>query len=241
MRYVMRLNKYLAECGIASRRKSEQLILEGRVTVDGKKPDGLAVDVDPDKVRVLLDGKIIRPINKHIYLKMNKPKGYVCTTSDEKGRKTVMDLLPEKYRSKRLFPVGRLDYDTEGLLLLTTDGDIAQALSHPAGEVPKTYIAKIEGQITEAELAKLRKGVEIDGVMTKSCKAKVAEKDDNFTRLEITITEGRNRQIRKMLESIGKNTVFLKRVSIGEIRLGGVTRGTVRELRPDELRYLGIL
>ena len=152
-----------------------------------------------------------------------------------------MDLLPEKYRSKRLFPVGRLDYDTEGLLLLTTDGDIAQALSHPAGEVPKTYIAKIEGQITEAELAKLRKGVEIDGVMTKSCKAKVAEKDDNFTRLEITITEGRNRQIRKMLESIGKNTVFLKRVSIGEIRLGGVTRGTVRELRPDELRYLGIL
>ena len=241
MRYVMRLNKYLAECGVASRRKSEQLILEGRVTVDGKKPDGLVVDVDPDKARVLLDGKIIRPINKHIYLKMNKPKGYVCTTSDEKGRKTVMDLLPEKYRSKRLFPVGRLDYDTEGLLLLTTDGDIAQALSHPAGEVPKTYIAKIEGQITEAELAKLRKGVEIDGVMTKSCKAKVAEKDDNFTRLEITITEGRNRQIRKMLESIGKNTVFLKRVSIGEIRLGGVTRGTVRELRPDELRYLGIL
>lgn len=237
----MRLNKYLAECGVASRRKSEQLILEGRVIVDGKKLDGLAVDVDPDKVRVLLDGKIIRPINKHIYLKMNKPKGYVCTTSDEKGRKTVMDLLPEKYRSKRLFPVGRLDYDTEGLLLLTTDGDIAQALSHPAGEVPKTYIAKIEGQITEAELAKLRKGVEIDGVMTKSCKAKVAEKDDNFTRLEITITEGRNRQIRKMLESIGKNTVFLKRVSIGEIRLGGVTRGTVRELRPDELRYLGIL
>lgn len=237
----MRLNKYLAECGVASRRKSEQLILEGRVIVDGKKPDGLAVDVDPDKARVLLDGKIIRPINKHIYLKMNKPKGYVCTTSDEKGRKTVMDLLPEKYRSKRLFPVGRLDYDTEGLLLLTTDGDIAQALSHPAGEVPKTYIAKIEGQITEAELAKLRKGVEIDGVMTKSCKAKVAEKDDNFTRLEITITEGRNRQIRKMLESIGKNTVFLKRVSIGEIRLGGVTRGTVRELRPDELRYLGIL
>ena len=121
----MRLNKYLAECGVASRRKSEQLILEGRVIVDGKKPDGLAVDVDPDKVRVLLDGKIIRPINKHIYLKMNKPKGYVCTTSDEKGRKTVMDLLPEKYRSKRLFPVGRLDYDTEGLLLLTTDGDIA--------------------------------------------------------------------------------------------------------------------
>ena len=234
----MRLNKYLAECGVASRRKSEQLILEGRVTVDGKKPDGLAVDVDPDKARVLLDGKIIRPINKHIYLKMNKPKGYVCTTSDEKGRKTVMDLLPEKYRSKRLFPVGRLDYDTEGLLLLTTDGDIAQALSHPAGEVPKTYIAKIEGQITEAELAKLRKGVEIDGVMTKSCKAKVAEKDDNFTRLEITITEGRNRQVRRMFEAVGLNVVFLKRTAIAGVRLGGLARGKTRYLTPKEIASL---
>lgn len=236
----MRLNKFLAECGIASRRKSESLILEGRVFVDGKRVTELSTDLDPDSARVLVDGKIIHPINKHIYLKMNKPKGYVCTTSDEKGRKTVIDLLPEKYADKRIFPVGRLDYETEGLLILTTDGAVAQQLSHPAGEVPKTYVVKIEGTISEAEIAKLRKGVMIDGVMTKKCKAKVTEKDENFTRVEITITEGRNRQVRRMFESIEKQVVFLKRISIGDIRLGGVPRGTVRELRPDELEYLGV-
>lgn len=237
----MRLNKFLAECGIASRRKSESLILEGRVCVDGKRVTDLATDVDVDSARVLVDGKIVHPINKHIYLKMNKPKGYVCTTSDDKGRKTVIDLLPEKYENKRIFPIGRLDYDTEGLLLLTTDGDLAQKLSHPAGEIPKTYVAKVEGSVSEADLAKLRKGVMIDGVMTKKCKAKIAEKADNFSRVEITITEGRNRQVRRMFESIEKQVVFLKRISIGNIRLGGVPRGTVRELRVDELDYLGVL
>ena len=237
----MRINKYLAECGVCSRRKSEALILDGRVSIDGKVVTSLAVDVDPENARVLLDGKIVHPINKHIYLKMNKPKGYVCTMADDRGRKTVIDLLPEKYAGKRIFPIGRLDYDTEGLLLLTTDGDLAQALSHPSNEIPKTYIAKIEGSISEAELAKLRKGVEIDGVMTKKCKVKVLEKDEKSTRVEITITEGRNRQIRKMFESVQKNVTFLKRVSVGNIRLGGVTRGTVRELRPEELDYHGIL
>ena len=178
----MRINKYLAECGVGSRRKSEALILDGRVSIDGKVVTSLAVDVDPENARVLLDGKIVHPINKHIYLKMNKPKGYVCTMADDRGRKTVIDLLPEKYAGKRIFPIGRLDYDTEGLLLLTTDGDLAQALSHPSNEIPKTYIAKIEGSISEAELAKLRKGVEIDGVMTKKCKVKVLEKDEKSTR-----------------------------------------------------------
>lgn len=237
----MRINKYLAECGVCSRRKSEALILDGRVSIDGKVVTSLAVDVDPENARVLLDGKIVHPINKHIYLKMNKPKGYVCTMADDRGRKTVIDLLPEKYTGKRIFSIGRLDYDTEGLLLLTTDGDLAQALSHPSNEIPKTYIAKIEGSISEAELAKLRKGVEIDGVMTKKSKVKVLEKDEKSTRVEITITEGRNRQIRKMFESVQKNVTFLKRVSVGNIRLGGVTRGTVRELRPEELDYLGKL
>lgn len=237
----MRLNKYLAECGVASRRKSEELILAGRVTVDGKTKTELSTDVDVDSVRVTVDGKIVHPINKHIYLKMNKPKGYVCTTSDEKGRKTVLDLLPEKYREKRIFPVGRLDYDTEGLLILTTDGDLAQKLSHPSREIPKTYVTKVEGSVPESDLAKLRKGVMIDGVMTKKCKVKLIEKDENYSRIEVTISEGRNRQIRKMFESVEKEVVFLKRVSVGEIRLGGVTRGTVRELRPDELEYLSLI
>lgn len=164
----MRINKYLAECGVASRRKSEELVLAGKVTVDGKKVTELSTDVDIENSRVTVNGKIVHPINKHIYLKMNKPKGYVCTTSDDKGRKTVLDLLPEKYRDKRIFPVGRLDYDTEGLLILTTDGDLAQKLSHPSHEIAKTYVAKVEGTVPEPDLAKLRKGVMIDGVMTKN-------------------------------------------------------------------------
>ena len=237
----MRINKYLAECGVASRRKSEELVLAGKVTVDGKKVTELSTDVDIENSRVTVNGQIVHPINKHIYLKMNKPKGYVCTTSDDKGRKTVLDLLPEKYRDKRIFPVGRLDYDTEGLLILTTDGDLSQKLSHPSHEITKTYVAKVEGIVPEADLAKLRKGVMIDGVMTKKCKVKALEKDERFSRIEVTISEGRNRQVRKMFESVEKEVVFLKRVSIGEIRLGGVTRGTVRELRPDEIEYLSLI
>ena len=233
----MRINKYLAECGIASRRNSEILVNEGRVTLNGKKVVNLATDVDPENDRVTVDGKIVHNINKHIYLKMNKPKGYVCTTSDEKGRKTVIDLLPDKYKEKRLFPIGRLDYDTEGLLLLTTDGDVAQKLAHPRNEITKTYVAKVEGEVKEHELAKLRKGVMIDGVMTKKCKVKLLEKEDELSRIEVTISEGRNRQVRKMFESIEREVIFLKRVSIGEIKLGGVPRGTVRELREDEIAY----
>jgi len=233
----MRINKFLAECGIASRRNSEILVNEGRVTLNGKKVVNLATDVDPENDRVTVDGKIVHAINKHIYLKMNKPKGYVCTTSDEKGRKTVIDLLPDKYKGKRLFPIGRLDYDTEGLLLLTTDGQVAQKLAHPSNEIPKTYVANVEGEVKEHELAKLRKGVMIDGVMTKRCKVKLLEKDDDISRIEVTISEGRNRQVRKMFESIEKEVVFLKRVSVGEIKLGGVPRGTVRELRDDEIAY----
>lgn len=237
----MRINKFLAECGIASRRNSEEFVLAGRVCLNGKKVTTLTTDVDVYNDRVTVDGKIVHAINKNIYLKMNKPKGYVCTMSDDKGRKTVIDLIPDKYKDKRIFPVGRLDYDTEGLLLLTTDGDMAHKLSHPSNEVTKTYIAKVEGEIPEHKIAQLRKGVIIDGVPTKKCKIKLLEKDEKFSRFEVIISEGRNRQIRKMFESIEKEVVFLKRVSIGEIKLGGVTRGTVRELRNDEIEYLSKL
>lgn len=234
----MRINKFLAECGIASRRKCEALILDGRVSVNGKKIMLLATDIDPDNDRVTVDDKIVHAINKHIYLKLNKPKGYVSTTSDDKGRKTVMDLIPEKYKDKRIFPIGRLDYDTEGLLLLTTDGDMAHKLSSPQNEIPKTYVVKIKGGIAEHELAMLRKGVMIDGVLTKKCKAAVVEQSEKTTRIEITITEGRNRQIRKMFEYIEKQVIFLKRIAIGGVRLGGVARGTMRELREDEIELL---
>ncbi|MBO5214734.1 MAG: rRNA pseudouridine synthase [Clostridia bacterium] len=234
----MRINKFLAECGIASRRNCEALVLEGRVKVNNKKVLKLATDVDPESDLVSVDDKPVKPIGKHLYIMLNKPKGYVCTTSDELGRKTVMELLKDKYPGKRIFPVGRLDFDTEGLLLLTTDGDLANRLMHPRNEISKTYVAKIEGEISEADLNKLRSGVELDGVKTKKCKVKLLGFDENMSRIEVVITEGRNRQVRRMFESINRDVVFLKRTAIGDIKLGGLYRGNFRELKANESEYL---
>ncbi|MBQ7224642.1 MAG: rRNA pseudouridine synthase [Clostridia bacterium] len=234
----MRINKFLAECGIASRRNCEALVLEGRVKINNKKVLKLATDVDPESDLVSVDDKPVKPIGKHLYIMLNKPKGYVCTTSDELGRKTVMELLKDKYPGKRIFPVGRLDFDTEGLLLLTTDGDLANRLMHPRNEISKTYVAKIEGEISEADLNKLRSGVELDGVKTKKCKVKLLGFDENMSRIEVVITEGRNRQVRRMFESINRDVVFLKRTAIGDIKLGGLYRGNFRELKANESEYL---
>lgn len=239
----MRINKYLAECGLASRRNCEAFVLDGRVKVNGKTVHNLATEVDTEFDQVSVDDKPVKPIGKHLYIMLNKPKGYVCTTSDEKQRKTVMDLVAGKYPGKRLFPVGRLDYDTEGLLLMTTDGDLSNRLMHPRNEISKTYVAKIEGEVSEAELNKLRAGIELDGVRTKKCKARVvgqenAGEDKLITRVEVVISEGRNRQVRRMFEAINREVVFLKRVAIGEVKLGGLTRGTFRELREVEVEYL---
>ncbi|MFR1564946.1 MAG: pseudouridine synthase [Christensenellales bacterium] len=234
----MRINKFLAECGIASRRNCEALVLEGRVKVNGKRTDRLATDVDPDTDLVSVDDKPVKPIGRHLYIMLNKPKGYVCTTSDEFGRRTVMDFLEGKYPGKRIFPVGRLDYDTEGLLLMTTDGDLANRLMHPRNEIPKTYVARIEGEISEAELNKLRSGVELDGVKTKKCKVRLVGFEENMSRVEVVITEGRNRQVRRMFETINRDVVFLKRTAIGEIKLGGLYRGNFRELKESETEYL---
>ena len=206
--------------------------------VNNKKVLKLATDVDPESDLVSVDDKPVKPIGKHLYIMLNKPKGYVCTTSDELGRKTVMELLKDKYPGKRIFPVGRLDFDTEGLLLLTTDGDLANRLMHPRNEISKTYVAKIEGEISEADLNKLRSGVELDGVKTKKCKVKLLGFDENMSRIEVVITEGRNRQVRRMFESINRDVVFLKRTAIGDIKLGGLYRGNFRELKANESEYL---
>lgn len=234
----MRINKYLASCGLASRRGCEELVTGGRVKVNGKVTVALATDVDPDADLVSVDDKPVRPIAKHLYIMLNKPKGYVTTTSDERGRKTVMDFFVGKYPGKRLFPVGRLDYDTEGLLIMTTDGDLANRLTHPRHEIPKTYVARIEGEISEGELERLRGGVMLDGVRTKRCRASLLGFDDGVSRVEITITEGRNRQVRRMFESINREVVFLRRVAIGELKLGGLYRGCYRELKDSEIDYL---
>ena len=230
----MRINKYLAECGVASRRGCDKLIEEGRVTVNGKTA-ALGDDIAGGE-EICVDGVPVSHGEKHSYYLLNKPKGYVCTVRDDKGRKTVMELLPPD--AGRVFPVGRLDYDTEGMLLLTDDGDLTFRLTHPKNEVPKTYLVKIEKGITDAELNRLRAGVEIDGVLTGKSRVKVIETDKAFTKLQVTITEGRNRQVRKMFEAVGKQVVFLKRIRIGEMRLGSLPRGKVRKLTAEEIFYL---
>jgi pseudouridine synthase len=239
----MRINKYLAECGVASRRKADEIIAEGRVSVNKKVVKELGLEVDEEKDVVYLDGKKIVRVLRYDYVMFNKPKGCVTTASDDKGRKTVFDFVDSK---KRLFPVGRLDWDSEGLLLLTNDGDLTFKLTHPSSEIPKTYVVKIEGEIQESDLAALRKGVTVEGVKYGKCKVKVTGIEDKpdsadnmkLTRLEVVVTEGKNREIRKMFTAVEKNVVFLKRVAIGDLRLGGLSRGGSRELNDAEIEYL---
>ena len=231
----MRINKFLAEKGIASRRHADEMIVSGRVKINGVVAT-LGANVE-ETDEVVLDGAVITHTEKteEFYI-MNKPKGVICSVSDDRGRKTVMQLLPET--AGRVFPVGRLDYETEGLLILTNDGETAYRLTHPTSEVPKTYLARIEGTMTEKDLNRIRSGIELDGVMTKKCKAHIVETNKAYTKVHITITEGRNRQVRRMFEAIGRNVEFLKRISIGKLKLTGLDRGQVRALSPEEIAYL---
>lgn len=234
----MRINKFLAEQGIASRRGSDKLIEEGRVTINGKraKPGDEVGETDC----VIVDGKILSHKIDYEYYMMNKPKGYVCTVSDDKGRKTVIDLLPAG--AGRVFPVGRLDYDSEGLLILTNDGALAFRLTSPKNEIPKTYLVRVEGTITPVQLNRVRAGVEIEkGVVTKKCKVTVVETNKDYTKMHVVLTEGKNREIRKMFEVVGKNVDFLKRIRIGDLTLSGLDRGAVRKLSKEEVFYLSNL
>lgn len=232
----MRLNKYLAECGLGSRRACDKLIEEGRVRINGK-PAGLGAEVQ-ERDSVTVSGRAVNPPSRHTYVMLHKPKGYITSASDEKGRKTVFELI--RNINVRLFPVGRLDYETEGLLLLTNDGELCEKLTHPSHQIGKTYVAKIEGEISDAEVKQLRDGLVIDEgeAATKRSSVDVLEKGEGYTRLELVIYEGRNRQIRKMFEAVGKKVIFLKRTAVGEIRLGGLSRGEYRYLNERELKYL---
>ena len=231
----MRINKFLAEQGVASRRGSDEIIAAGRVTINGKTAQ--AGDDVKDDDSVLVDGKMLSHKVKYEYYLLNKPKGYLCTVSDDKGRKTVMDLLPAG--AGRVFPVGRLDYDTEGMLILTNDGDLAYRLTAPQSEIAKTYLVRVDGSVSDIQLNRLRAGVEIErGVVTKKCKVTVTETNKKFTKLRVVLTEGKNREIRKMFEAVGKQVAFLKRLKIGELSLTGLDRGTVRKLSEEEIYYL---
>lgn len=230
----MRINKYLAESGIASRRAADKMIENGEVKINGRICSVGAEVSEGDNVTV--NGKTVSTVKKYEYYIMNKPKGYVCTVKDDKGRKTVIDLLPPNV--KRVFPVGRLDYDSEGLLLLTNDGELTFRLTHPKNEIPKTYLVKLEGSISDEALNRVRNGVYIDGRRTGKCNVKIAEELKNAVKLHITITEGRNRQIRKMFEAVGKEVKLLKRIKVGELTLKGLDRGEVRKLNAAEIEYL---
>ena len=231
----MRLNKFLSNSGVASRRKSDELISQGKVFVNGKVVSELGLQINEKRDKVMVDGKQIKLPSSFVYIKLNKPKGYACTAHDEKGRKTIYELIDT---DERLFSIGRLDYDTEGLILLTNDGDFANKVAHPKYAIEKEYRVTIEGQIKESELAVLRKGVVVDGERMPSAKVEFLSSDDKFTKLSVVIDEGQNRQIRRMFEAIGKSIRLLKRVRIGQVRLGGLKRGDYRDLTEDELNSL---
>ncbi len=228
----MRINKYLALCGVGSRRKVEEYVLNGNIKVNGKVVTVLSTDINPKSDKVMYLDKDVTLPSCYVYYKFNKPKGYICSAKDEKGRKTIYDLVKV---NNRVFSVGRLDYNSEGLLLLTNDGDFANKLTHPTNHIDKEYIVTIEGEITEGELAVLRAGVVENGNRMPSAKVNLISYQNKLSRLSVVIDEGQNRQIRRMFEAIGKNIVLLKRVAIGGLKLGGLERGKYRPLTDKEL------
>lgn len=232
----MRLQKFMAQCGIASRRKSEEIIISKRVKVNGKIITELGYKIDPLHDIVTVDGKRIKNREKKVYIMMNKPKGYVTTVSDEFNRKTVLDLV--KDIKERVYPIGRLDYDTSGLLLLTNDGELAYKLIHPKFEVVKTYIATIKGKPSEEELEKFRHGLEIDGYVTSEAEIEILSSTNDKSVVKIQIHEGKNRQIRKMCDKIGHPVTSLKRIAIGKLELGSLKKGCWRFLNEEEIEYL---
>ncbi len=231
----MRLNKFLSNSGLASRRKCDQLIEEGKVFVNGKQVTELGSQINEKKDKVTVEGKTITLPSSFVYIKLNKPKGYACTAQDEKGRKTIYDLIDSE---ERLFSIGRLDYDTEGLILLTNDGDFANKVAHPKFNIDKEYRVTVEGEIKESEMAVMRKGVVVDGQRMPSAIVNFISYENGYTKLSVIIDEGQNRQIRRMFEAIGKTIKLLKRVRIGQVRLGGLRRGDYKDLTEVELNSL---
>lgn len=233
---MMRLQKYLALCGVASRRNSEKLIAEGHVTVNGQTVTEMGLQVDETADRIAVDGAVVHMEEEKHYLLYHKPVGEMTTVSDPEGRATVMD----KFRDYpvRLYPVGRLDYDSEGLLLLTNDGDMMQRLLHPSHEVEKSYLAKVSNHVSEEALRRLRAGVQLDGRLTSPARVRLIRYEAFDSVVLVTIHEGRNRQVRRMFEAVGHQVVSLKRVGFGPLLLGDLPRGQWRPLTDVEIRKL---
>jgi pseudouridine synthase len=233
----MRLQRFLAQAGVASRRKAEELIAAGRVQVNGSVVRQLGTKVDPGRDRVTVDGRALAA-ERHAYLLLNKPRGYVTTVRDPEGRPTVMDLVAAR-TTARVYPVGRLDYGTEGLLVLTNDGDLANALMHPRRGVPKTYRVKLQGLVGAPLLARLRSGVILDdGHRTAPAEVVPLGETGKNSWIELTVHEGRNRQIHRMAEALGLSVLKLQRVRYGPLKVGGMALGDVRALAPREVAAL---
>ncbi len=233
----MRLNRYLAASGVASRRQAEKLIEAGRVIVNGHVVSDLATFVEPETDQVEVDGARVHPPLRRTYLLLHKPVGFLSTASDPQGRPTVMSLVP---RSPRIFPVGRLDLETSGALLFTDDGDLAHRLLHPRYKIDKEYRVRVEGAVSEEALIRLRRGLLLSGETRRTAPARVEvlEQADRHTRLVMIIREGRKRQIRRMLDAVGHHVVELSRVRLGPITLGDLPPGAWRDLARDEVKAL---
>lgn len=231
----MRLNKYIAQAGLASRRKADELISAGKVKINGSILRELGYDVVRGDV-VEVDGRRIEPQNRKVYIMLNKPRGYITTMQDEQGRPTVMELAADV--DCRIFPVGRLDGDTSGLLLMTNDGDFAQHLMHPSHKVWKTYRARVNGSLSQERIFRLCKGVDIGGFVTAPAKVKVLRQMERTALVEIKIREGKNRQIRKMFDAVGNRVIELERIAIGDVLLGHLMEGHYRKLTQREIDYL---
>lgn len=234
---IVRLQKYIALCGAASRRHAEEYIVQGRVKVDGKTVTELGVKVETGANRVSLDGKELQLQRKKYYIMLNKPYGYISSVKDQFDRPTVIDILKEEIDAS-LYPVGRLDYDTEGLLLLTNDGDFTYHITHPKNNVGKTYIATLKGGITIGHLNALRRGIRVEDYKTSPAEIDLLDSVPGQSRVQITIHEGKNRQVRKMFETLGYTVSALKRTAIGEVSLGNLELGRWRHLTSYEVNYL---
>ena len=234
---IVRLQKYIAMCGEASRRAAEELIAEGKVSVNGERITSQGVKVEIGADRVELSGKLIKPVNQQYYIMLNKPVGYVSTAKDQFDRPTVIDLLGNEIKA-RLFPVGRLDYDTEGLLLMTNDGDFSYKITHPKHNVEKTYLAALNRGLTQTGLLRLRKGITLsDGFTTSPAVVEILEKKGAPV-VKITIHEGKNRQVRRMFEAVGCKVTALQRIAISGVELGNLPQGRWRYLTAHEIAIL---
>ncbi|MEW8957073.1 pseudouridine synthase [Clostridium sp.] len=230
-----RLQKFMARCGVASRRKCEEIIVQGRVKVNGVIVKELGIKVNGENNKVLVDEKEIFLEENKRYIMLNKPEGYVTTVKDEKNRKTILDIVKV---DERIYPIGRLDYDSSGLLLLTNDGDIYNNIIHPRNIINKVYIARVEGIFKKHELEKFRTGVDIGGYITAEADIEVLKEFRGSSEVKISIHEGKNMKVRRMCATLGHEVLSLKRVSIGKLSLGNLKEGQWRELTKEEIDYI---